>query len=302
MTVANKPMIFDLRHLDVEVFKKFDGICNYFNPSHFNGKTIFRRESKFENKLLFSDIVDDQDNIILQHRIDENYLWSYEDARFINENEISVCCCKRDKNRLGKIINVEFKKYNLTTKEFTHFKTQNSYFEKHWQFYSDKIIYHVNPYTILDLNENIIYKNLINWQPWIEKYGNPGLSTNIFELNSKKYLLFHSYIALEKLYFKYYVGIMSLDNDLKPIGYSQDALFESNKSYSDPTLLESLWQWRNTELAPVVKYEVIFPMNVVVDNENINIYSGLNDCSAVNIKIDKQVFIDEIKNQPFVLV
>ena len=43
-------------------------------------------------------------------------------------------------------------------------------------------------------------------------------------------------------------------------------------------------------------------MNVVVDDVNINIYSGLNDCSAVNIKIDKQLFIDKIKNEPFILL
>jgi hypothetical protein len=33
-----------------------------------------------------------------------------------------------------------------------------------------------------------------------------------------------------------------------------------------------------------------------------NIYSGLNDCSAVNIKIDKHTFIDKIKNEPFILI
>jgi hypothetical protein len=43
-------------------------------------------------------------------------------------------------------------------------------------------------------------------------------------------------------------------------------------------------------------------MNVVVDDVNINIYSGLNDCSAVNIKINKKMFIEKIKNEPFILV
>ena len=155
-------MIFDLNNLDVEILKKFNGEYNYFNPSHFNGRTIFRRESKFEDRLLVSDIVDDLDNVLLQHHTDDNFLWSYEDARFINDNEISVCCCKRDKNDIEKIINVEYKKFNLTTKEFTHFKTQNAHFEKHWQFYNDKIIYHINPYTIIDSNENTIYKKQIN--------------------------------------------------------------------------------------------------------------------------------------------
>lgn len=295
-------MIFDLKDLEVELIKKFDGTFNYFNPSHFTGKTIFRRESKFERNILVSDIVDSHDNDIIQHHIDDNFLWSYEDARFINENEISVCCCKRDKNDLVKIINVEFKKYNLITKEFTHFKTQNSHFEKHWQFYNDKIIYHVNPYTILDKNENIIYKKQVNWQPWIEKYGNPGLSTNVFEINGIKYLLFHSYVWFSRLNFKYFIGLLRINDDLSPLAYAYEPLFEANREYSDINLLNDLWNWRKTELFEVIKYEVIFPMSVNVNANEINIYSGLNDCSAVNIKINKQLFIDKIKNQPFILV
>jgi len=295
-------MIFDLKDLDIKILKKFDGEYNYFNPSYFNGKTIYRRESKFEGRLLVSDIIDEQDTVLLQHHTDENFLLSYEDARFINNNEISLCCCKRDKNDIEKIINVEYKKYNLTTKELTHFKTQNAYFEKHWQFYNDKIIYHVNPYIIMDSNENIIYKKQINLQPWIEKYGNTGLSTNVFEIFGKKYLLFHSYITTGELQYKYFIGLLLLNHDYEPIGYYYEPLFESNREYSDNNLLNDLWNWRKTELCEAVKYEVIFPMNVVVDDIYINIYSGLNDCSAVNIKIVKQLFIDKIKNEPFILV
>ena len=295
-------MIFDLKDLEIQVLKKFDSINNYFNPSHFNGRTIYRHESKFEDKLLVSDIVDDLDNVLLQHHTDEDFLWSYEDARFINENEISVCCCKRDKNDIEKIINVEYKKYNLTTKEFTNFKTQNAHFEKHWQFYNNKIIYHINPYTIMDSNEDTIYKKQINLQPWIEKYGNPGLSTNVFEVDGIKYLLFHSYVWFSRLHFKYFIGLLRLNDDLSPLGYAYKPLFESNREYSDSTLLNDLWNWRRTELYEAVKYEVIFPMNVVVDNVNINIYSGLNDCSCVNIKLNKSEFIEKVKNESFILV
>jgi hypothetical protein len=295
-------MIFDLKDLDIEIFKKFDGINNYFNPSHFNGRTVYRRESKFEGRLLVSDIVDDQDIVLLQHHTDDNFLWSYEDARFINNTEIIVCCCKRDKHDIEKIINVEYKKYNLTTKEFTHFKTQNAHFEKHWQFYNNNIIYHVNPYTIMDSKEEVIFKKQLNWQPWVERYGNPGLSTNVFEVDGIKYLLFHSYVWFSRLHFKYFIGLLRLNDDLSPLGYAINPLFEANREYSDNTLLNDLWNWRRTELYEAVKYEVIFPMNVVVDDLNINIYSGLNDCSAVNIKIVKQLFIDKVKNKPFILV
>ncbi len=86
-------MIFDLKDLDIEILKKFDREYNYFNPSHFNGRTIFRRESKFEDKLLVSDIVDDQDVVLLQHHTDDTYMWSYEDARFINDIFITIYNC-----------------------------------------------------------------------------------------------------------------------------------------------------------------------------------------------------------------
>jgi hypothetical protein len=293
--------MFNLNNLQVDILKKFDGVANYFNPSHFNGKTIFRRESKFENKLLVSDIVDDQDNVILHHFVDDNYLCSYEDARFINENEISVCCCKRDKNDLVKIINVEFKKYNLTTKEFTHFKTQNAHFEKHWQFYSDKIIYHVNPYTILDENENVIFKQKINWQPWIERFGCPGLSTNIFEVDGLKYLLFHSYKNVNFINLNYYCGLLRLDSQLKPIAYYWDTLFPSFNKYECNLQLE-YYNWRrNLNSFPTI-VDVIFPSTVNVTSDKIEIYAGINDCISSKIIIKKADFLNIIYNVPAMIL
>jgi hypothetical protein len=294
-------MIFDLNNLDVEILKKFDGDYNYFNPSHFNGRTIYRREHKFEGRLLVSDIVDDQDIVLLQHHTDDNFLWSYEDARFINDTEISVCCCKRDKHDIEKIINVEYKKYNLTTKELTHFKTQNAYFEKHWQFYNDKIIYHINPYTIIDSNENIIYKKEINLQPWIKKYGKPGLSSNVFDIDGNRYILYHSYKSINGVNLKYYSGILKLNASLHPMCYTSDSLFPSVEDYERETFINYFNWKRKLHSCPTI-VDVIFPMNVIVDDEYVNIYSGINDCICANIKIDKQLFIDKIKNEPFILL
>ena len=294
-------MIFDLNNLDVEILKKFDGSSNYFNPSHFNGRTIYRRESKFEGRLLVSDIVDDQDIVLLQYHTDDNFLWSYEDARFINDTEISVCCCKRDKHDIEKIINVEYKKYNLITKELTHFKTQNAYFEKHWQFYNDKIIYHINPYTIIDSNENIIYKKEINLQPWIKKYGKPGLSSNVFDIDGNRYILYHSYKSINGVNLKYYSGILKLNASLHPMCYTSDSLFPSVEDYERETFINYFNWKRKLHSCPTI-VDVIFPMNVIVDDEYVNIYSGINDCICANIKIDKQLFIDKIKNEPFILL
>ena len=294
-------MIFDLTKLDITIERKFNGEYNYFNPSHFNGRTIFRRESKFEDRLLVSDIVDDLDSVLLQHHTDDNFLWSYEDARFINDNEISVCCCKRDKNDIEKVINVEYKKYNLTTKEFTNFKTQNTYFEKHWQFYNDNIIYHVNPYTIMDNNENIIFEKQINWQPWIERYGTPGLSTNVFDVDEKKYLLYHSYKNINGINLTYYSGILCLDDNLNPIAYTSNCIFPSFNGYQSAEYL-SYFNWKRSLLCSPTIVDVVFPMNIIVDSDHLHIYAGINDFASAHIKIIKSSFIDIIKNEPFILL
>jgi hypothetical protein len=292
-------MIFNIDELNVELLKSFDGINNYFNPSHFNNTTIFRKESKFENKVSVSDLIDNDNNIILSHNFDENYLYSYEDCRFINKNEISVCVVARSIKNLENIIYGKLKKYNLKTKVFTDYKMHKTTLEKNWQFYEDKIIYHLNPYIIMDENENLLFTINTNWNKWIDNYGNPHLSTNIFEIDNIKYMLYHSKIISENTYIKYYIGILKLDDNLKPISYFTKPLFVSSRFYSDLILLNNLWKWRKTEIQESWKYEVIFAMNVFVDDININIYSGMNDCSAVNIKIPISIFIDKIKNESY---
>jgi hypothetical protein len=294
-------MIFDLKNLQVDILKQFDGKYNYFNPSYCTNKTIFRREINLNNKILVSDIIDDRGNIILEHNFNEKYFTSYEDARFINKDAISVCCCNRNKNDF-KIINVEYRKYDLLKKEFSYYKTQNAPFEKHWQFFDHNIIYHIDPYIMMNEKEEVIYKKILNFHPWIQKYGNPKLSTNIFDINGKKYILFHSYIVKNDGNYKYYTGLLYLNDCLIPIGYAIDPLFESSEEYTDKNLLNRLWEWKKTEYENIYKHEVVFPMTVCVENETINIYSGINDCSAVNIKIYKRNFIDIIKNTAFILV
>ena len=149
----------------------------------------------------------------------------------------------------------------------------------------------------MDENENLLFTINTNWNKWIDNYGNPHLSTNIFEIDNIKYMLYHSKIISENTYIKYYIGILKLDDNLKPISYFTRPLFVSSRFYSDLILLNDLWKWRKTEIQESWKYEVIFAMNVFVDDININIYSGMNDCSAVNIKIPISIFIDKIKNE-----
>ena len=46
-----------------------------------------------------------------------------------------------------------------------------------------------------------LFKKQLNWKPWIEKYGNPGLSTNVFEIFSPCLILPNSNTLLSNTAF-----------------------------------------------------------------------------------------------------
>jgi hypothetical protein len=147
----------------------------------------------------------------------------------------------------------------------------------------------------MDNNENILYTATIDWNPWIEKYGKPGLSTNVFEVNNQKYLLFHSYITNNGFNLKYYVGVLKLKDDLTPIGYVEDSLFGSVENYENKIFREYFDWKRKLDMFPTI-VDVIFPMTVKVDEKNINIYCGINDCISAKIIISHDIFHCFIKN------
>lgn len=288
-------MIFDREDLQIDIFKKFDGNYNYLNPSRFENTIIFRRESKYQDRILVSDVVDQYNNVLLEHNVDDKYLWSYEDARLIDNNSFGVSACKRDKNDINNVINVEFKKYNFTTKELTHYKTQNTYYEKHWQYYKKYIIYHVNPFTLIDRNEHVTFKSDINWNPWIEKYGKPGLSTNVFEVDGSRYLIYHSYDYNNGINLIYHSGILKLNELFNPVAYTHTTMFPSMNKFDIKTMLD-YYNWkRKLDSFPTI-VDVIFPMSVIVDDTHVNIYSGINDFICANVKIDKNLFVEKMKS------
>ena len=61
--------MFDFKNLQIDIIKKFDGINNYFNPSFFGGKLFFRKESIYQEKMVVSDIVDINNNLILENKL-----------------------------------------------------------------------------------------------------------------------------------------------------------------------------------------------------------------------------------------
>lgn len=293
--------IFQFKELRVELLKQFDGTTNYYNCAHFNGKTIFRKEYKLTPDFHVSDVVDQDNNVILQNYVDDEFHYNYEDARWIDEKTISVCVSKVDVNDYGRLCGVSYKKYDLETKTFYHFLTQRTHFEKHWQFYNNYIIYHVNPYIIFDANEQELFNKKINWKPWIDKYGCPGLSTNVFDVYGEKFLLYHSYTYQGQLLMKYFVGLMKLNSDITPIGYCANPLLIGDRNYTSNYVLNNFWDWRNTIHRKAVKYEILFPMSVSVDDTALHVYGGLNDCSAVKMSIDKIEFVNRVRQHPFII-
>ena len=153
----------------------------------------------------------------------------------------------------------------------------------------------------MDNNENIIYKKQINWQPWINRYGNPGLSTNVFDVNGKKYLLYHSYKNINRINLTYYCGILCLDDNLNPIAYTSNCIFPSFNGYQSAEYL-SYFNWKRSSLCFPYIVDVVFPMNINMDFDHLHIYAGINDFVSAHIKITKSSFIEYINNTTFVLV
>ena len=162
------------------------------------------------------------------------------------------------------------------------------------------IIYHVDPFTILTYDETVHYKKEINWNPWIKKYGKPGLSSNVFDIDGNRYILYHSYKSINGVNLKYYSGILKLNESLHPICYTSDSLFPSVEDYDRETFINYFNWKRKLHSCPTI-VDVIFPMNVIVDDEYVNIYSGINDCICANIKIDRQLFINAMKNANYII-
>ena len=147
----------------------------------------------------------------------------------------------------------------------------------------------------MDTKENVVFKYDINWNPWIKKYGKPGLSTNVFEINGSKYLIYHSYDYNNAINLIYYCGVLKLNSLFNPISYTSIPMFPSMVKFDIETML-NYYNWkRKLDSFPTI-VDVVFPMSVVVDDTHVNIYSGINDCICANIKIDKNLFVEKVKN------
>lgn len=284
--------------MDIKILKTFDGNYNYFNCTGLNGKILHRREKKYNNFLL-SEIVNENDDVILPSYKSENQnkMISFEDPRYINENEFSVSKVEFVDN---KISNVQFKIYNISTSQFKEFDLSSNNIEKNWQILDHhKLIYHIDPWTIynLDITDKPILEKKYDFSKWTVKYGDVFLSSNVFQINQHKFLFFHSKRSrFGERQLNYFQGILKLSGDNTPEAFtSSPYLFRFSefnaKIYSD------YYNWKiNTNLNNTTMVDVFFINNVDVSEDNLYIYGGINDCNSVVLLKEKGDFLNEIKN------
>lgn len=278
---------------NIQILKKFDGNFNYFNPSGLNGKVIYRREKKIDN-FIVSDIVDQNDNILIEAEHWGDKIYSYEDPRFIKNNLISI-------NRVEYIMQddeyflseVNICLFDVKTKKLTICNNFNNIIEKNWQFSNNKIVHSIDPFIILkpyrdnqDYNIDTYKEN--NWSYWINKYGIPRLSTNLIKIDDYYILFFHSHIKrCRGINLVYYNGIAKLNNNFELLGYYKTPINIKNKILEQIDY-KAYFEWKRKCINFPYIAETIFFTNAEKIDNKLNIYAGFNDCAALKIEIEMQ--------------
>ena len=123
----------------------------------------------------------------------------------------------------------------------------------------------------------------------------------MFEINGKKYLLFHSYKNINGINLKYYCGVLTIDDNLNPVAYSSQSIFPDIMCYNQTEYID-YFNWKRSLLSCPTIANVVFPMNIVTTDTLLSIYAGLNDFMCIRINITKELFSEKINNSPFILV
>lgn len=286
------------------IYENINNNINYFNCTGLVNDKEYRyiRKQYIKDNIFVSDIVDSNDNVILKHKLDGNNIISYEDPRMINEYEFSLSVSRYNSN-VKFYDKVSVGKYNINTNELKIYKTQNNLYEKNWQFLDNgNILYSLDPFIILNNNEEIIYNKQYDFSEWINRYGDIRLSTNPFVINNKKYILFHSAFFRNKLEIYYYNGLMQLNDDYTPYGYYINPFCYDDKDYDGFNYVQQLYEWKKQydEFAKMVY--VKFLMNVCVSDRNVIIYGGKYDCDVLKIIIPINEFENELRNKYFIFL
>lgn len=288
-----------LKKLSISTLREFDGSTNYYNPTNNKKITLFRKEV-INNNILVSNIVDEKDNIILESYSDDEYIYSFEDPRFISENIFTFVETKYTNNEYKLLCGCKMFQYDLTKKTKTELYYNFNFFEKNWQIINNKTYYTIEPLVIYK-NQKIYIDSPPNsqWNKWIKKYGIPRMSTNVFYIDGIPHMLYHSNKCTNGIYLKYYSGLLILNKKLLPIGYYEQPLFPDVDSYRID-LKQEYFNWRRKLDCTLNLSDVIFPMSVIQNNNIIQIYCGINDCIAAIITIKEEDLKNNLNNKKIV--
>lgn len=285
-----------LKKFDIKIIKKFDDNQNFLNMSSNKNISLFRNEKYLDNSdtnYIVSNIVDNKGNILLEGYEDSMYIYSFEDPRFITKSKFTFCNPYFTKNM--KLLGVKMGYFDLNTMDYDLYNLDKTCIEKNWQIHKRNIIYKIEPLEIYNSNYKLKVKNKYNpnWKYWWSKYGRPRLSTNVFTIEDKNYILYHSKIFLSKTKLQYFCGIAEVDEDYIPLNYNIKPLFPSFDNY-EYNLRKDYIRWKS-QTNKANEVDVLFPLNVEDNKNQIIIYSGINDCMCAEVTIEKKDLIDSIK-------
>ena len=273
-----------------------DQDTNSYNWSFWEDRALVRVEERVKNsnEILFLDShTHEYKSKIVEYKFDyknktltdpktilEDPYFSLEDPRLISKNSFTYIQYDAPK------VECFFMKdgQNLTT---------GHAWEKNWQFIDqEKYFYKIKPLVIKGPNYKERFEYNMDW-----KYGDVfHLSSNMFEINDRQFILFHTYMSNEtkrsdcnfngqfadadhslKNERLYYQGVIELE-DLRPKFYVPKPLFY-------PPTKTNPYKFKKN------KNKCVFVMCVRIINEELYITAGINDYECALITINAQDFI-----------
>lgn len=288
--------MYDELTFDLEILKQFDGEHNYFNPSGRGDRILFRRERKSSDNVIVSEIVDEQDRVLLgahdETILGAQHITTYDDPRWVDDNTFSAVQIDGVLNEQEifhyrahvKLFDVNGKCIDTAHREHA--------FEKNWQFVGDRIIYGLQPYRVMDRDYKLIseiYNPGEQWSAW--EWGRPSPSTNPFKIDGTTYMLFHSRIIEPNgVVLNYYNSVLKLDDDLRILGFYNQPLFDGFTFDYGP-----YYNWKRTAVNVPTVANVVYCTTVELVDDTIKIYCGINDHIAGVITIEQEEFVEYLE-------
>tara|TARA_R100001163_G_scaffold26796_1_gene21791 strand:- start:1047 stop:1916 length:870 start_codon:yes stop_codon:yes gene_type:complete len=239
-----------------------DQDTNSYNWSFWEDRALVRVESKnYRSKIVQYKFDHVNKTLTDPETILEDPYFSLEDPRLISKNSFTYV--KYDRENVACYLMKDDKPL-----------TSGHAWEKNWQFIDqEKYFYKIKPLVIKGPNYKERFEYNMDWE-----YGDVfHLSSNMFEINDRQFIIFHSYKGLTVNTRRYYQGVVELEN-LRPKFYVPKPLFY-------PPTKTNPYKFKKN------KNKCVFVMCVRIINEELYITAGINDCECALITINAQDFI-----------